>query len=358
MGTYRPRSGRRFSVRSMRPGRERPNGVRGVAFAGGAGAKDDFVFEATGDQSRKVMALASRLRLVQAELADERSEVRQEQLDGEIERVLAVIQPAEREEFLRELMRSFPGGNGEVVKAGAPAPAVQSGPSLPKDPAALAEFVTDALLKNWGSLGVEQKKALTAKLTQGGVVAPSAGGGGGTLPENVVRDLRGKLQLGSTESPDAARVSELAAMTVDFVMGVDRLVWGMWSRKISPMSAIRSTGPMQRFMREYVTGKIDPLQSGTGGGPAGDMRRLLEMTVAVVSALGQAGTSFGDRFVSQYSPGAIEETVGEGGFRNKDAECWKIYKASAAKLDRGSIDAEITQSIARFVEDWMKRAGR
>jgi hypothetical protein len=305
------------------------------------------------------MALASRLRLVQAELADERPEVRQEQLDGEIERVLAAMQPAEREAFLRELMRSFPGENGEAVKSSAvQAPAAPSGPTLPKEPGALADFVAEALLKNWGSLGAEQKKALTAKLTQGGVVAPSTGGGGGTLPESVVRDLRGKLQLGSTESPDPARVSELAAMTVDFVMGVDRLVWGMWSRKISPMSAIRSTGPMQRFMREYVTGKIDPLQSGTGGGPAGDMRRLLEMTVAVVSALGQAGTTFGDRFVSQYSPGAVEETVGEGGFRNKDAECWKKYKEVASKLDRGAIDAEITQSIARFVEDWMKRAGR
>lgn len=171
---------------------------------------------------------------------------------------------------------------------------------------------------------------------------------------SAARDLKSKLQMAENETPDPHRAQELAAMLCEFVIGVDRVVWGMWSQKLAPQSSLRSAGPMRRFMKEHVVGAPAP------GGPtaAAEVRRLLEMTVALVSSIGQAGAAFGDKFTSQYSPASVEDSVGDAAFRNKDAECWKIYKSRASTLDRSGIDAEVTQAIARFVEDWMKRTVR
>lgn len=181
----------------------------------------------------------------------------------------------------------------------------------------------------------------------------SSGSGVG-MSEGVARDLRSKLQLGENEAPDPQRTQELAVMLCEFVSNVHRVVWGMWSTKLAPQSTLRSAGPIQRYMKEHVIGTAAP------GGPtvSGEVRRLLEMTIAVVSNIGQAGAAFGDKFVSQYSPASIEDSVGDAAFRNKDAECWKVYKTRAATLDRSGIDAEVTQTIARLVEEWMKRTVR
>lgn len=200
----------------------------------------------------------------------------------------------------------------------------------------------------------EQLAALAGVIARLSGARTSAGTGAKAAPGASTPDLRSKLQCADNESPDPQRAQELAAMLCDFAIGVDRVVWGMWSQKLAPQSTLRSAGPIRRFMKEHVLG------APAGGGPAvsGEVRRLLEMTVALVSSIGQAGASFGDKFVSQYSPGSIEDSVGDAAFRNKDAECWKIYKSRAASLDRPAIDAEVTQAMARFVEDWMKRTVR
>jgi len=317
------------------------------------------VIEPTNDQSRRVAALAGRLRVVQAQLADEKPEFRRGQLDHEIEQAVSQIVPQEREPFLSELMSSFPamGGAGEAArpaKGGAPNPAA---PEAPKDPAVALVGHVEGLVKIWTALDADQRKAVLTRLAQGGVL-PQVPTGPSALPETVLRDFRAKLQMGSHDTPDPQRVMELSAMMLDFVVGADRLVWGMWAKKVAPMSTVRPNGPIQRFLREFATNKFDPTQSAASGGAAIELKRLLEMSVAFISAIGQAGTSFGEKFLAQFSPGSIEDSVGDSAFRNKDAECWKIYKNRAGVIDRTAIDVEITQCVARFVEDWMKRAWR
>lgn len=315
------------------------------------------MIEPTSDQSRKVAALAGRLRVVQAQLADEKPEFRRGQLEHEIEQEVAQVIPNEREPFLSELMEAFPvPGPAEPPRGKGGAPA-QPAPEAPKDPAvALVGFV-EGLVKLWPQLDAEQRKAVLSRMAQGGVL-PQVPTGPSAVPETVLRDFRAKLQMGSHDAPDPVRIMELAAMMLDFVVGADRLMWGMWAKKVAPMSSIRPNGPIQRFLREYAVGKFDPTQSQSAGGAQVELKRLLEMSVALVSAIGQAGTSFGEKFLAQFSPGTIEESVGDSAFRNKDAECWKIYKNRAGVIDRTAIDVEITQCVARFVEDWMKRAWR
>ncbi len=316
--------------------------------------------EPINEKSRKVAALAGRLRVVQAQLADEKPEFRRGQLEHEIEQAVAQIVPQEREPFLNELMAAFPsmGGASEPARAArAGGAAAAPPPEAPKDPAVALVGYVEGLVKLWSQLDGDQRKAVLTRLAQGGVL-PQVPTGPSALPESVGRDFRAKLQMGSHDVPDPVKVMELSAMMLDFVIGADRLVWGMWAKKVAPMSTVRPNGPIQRFLREYATKKFDPTQSASSGGAQVELKRLLEMSVAFISAIGQAGTSFGEKFLAQFSPGAIEESVGDSAFRSKDAECWKIYKNRAGVIDRTAIDVEITQCVARFVEDWMKRAWR
>lgn len=300
------------------------------------------------------MALVARLRLVQSQLADESVDVRREQLDGEISRALQSIASGDREEFLKELMGAFPtaDGAGRNGAAGAAGAVTQTKVvEVVKLRELTFEEMVDGLVKQWGLATPEQKAKAAARLSQSGV-APAGGGAG--LSEAQVSKLRDKLAFGVGEMPDAARVAELSVAMFEFAMGVDNLVWGMWSKKLAPNSPLRRNGTLQRFLRDYVTGKGEL----AGGGPvAPEVRRLLQMAIAVVSSIGQAGTAFGEKYVSQLSPGAIEDGIGDSAFRSKDADCWKAYKLRAGSLDRQAIDGEITQAIARFVEDWMKKAG-
>ena len=59
----------------------------------------------------RVLETANRLRLIQADFADESDQTRRDYLCEEIEKVLATILPTERSEFLRKLLERFPTGN-------------------------------------------------------------------------------------------------------------------------------------------------------------------------------------------------------------------------------------------------------
>lgn len=333
--------------------------------------------DGTSERSRRVAALAGRLRMAQSDLADEKPEVRREQVESEISRAIASIPPQDREAFLRELLVGFPiglsaseaAGAAPTGRAGAPKPEPAAA-EPPRDPAMIAESMADGLLKVWSTISAEQKQSLLAKLSKGGV-APSASGPG-VLSDAATQKLRGALGLGTTDQPDPQKVGDMAVMLLEFVLSLDRVVWGAWSRTIAPASAVRANGPVQRPLRELVVGKKDAagqpkpgvsaasMTASTPGNitAAGEVQRLSTMTVALVSAVAQAGKSFGQKFMSQFSPGAIEDSINDSGFGNKDAQRWLLYKARAASLDTTSIDAEITQAVVRSVEEWMKRAGR
>lgn len=332
--------------------------------------------DGTSERSRRVAALAGRLRLAQADLADEKPEVRREQVESEISRAIASVPPQDREAFLRELLLGFPIGlsAGDPGAAGGARPvaakpeAIASSEESPRDPAMVAESMADGLLRVWSVISPDQRTAVLGRLSKGGV-APAASGPG-VLSEAATQKLRGVLGLGTADQPDPQKVGDMAVMLLEFVLSLDRVVWGAWTRTIAPASAVRANGPVQRPLRDLVIGKKDAgtvsraSVTSTASAPApaltaaGEVQRLSTMTVALVSAVAQAGKSFGQKFMSQFSPGAIEDSVNDSGFGNKDAQRWLLYKARVASLDTTAIDAEITQAVVRSVEEWMKRAGR
>lgn len=308
--------------------------------------------DASSEVSRKVMALSARLRLVQSQLADESSDVRREQLDGEISRALQSIAAGDREAFLRELLSAFPTAEGGSSPAKGGAAAVQTKVVEVVKPRDLTfEELVDTLLKQWGLATPDQRAKAAGKI---GAVGIGGGGGGAAMSEAQVAKLRERLELGAGEVPDAARLIELSIKIVEFVNYIDRVAWGAW-KDTAPSAALRANGTMRRFLREYLAGAGD---AAGGGAVAPELDRLRELCRAMMSSIARAAPDrFAERFVSQLAPAAIEESVGDSAFRNKDADCWKAYKLRAGQLDRDAIAQEIKQAIAGFVEDWMRRAG-
>lgn len=299
------------------------------------------------------MALSARLRLVQSQLADESVDVRREQLDAEISRALQSISAGDREAFLRELMGAFPTADGGGAPAKAGMPQVQTKVVEVVKPRDLSfEELVEALQRQWGLANAEQRARASSRLSAAGI--GGGGGGGASLTEAQVAKLRERVDLGPGEVPDVARLIELSIKVIEFVNYIDRLAWGVW-KDTAPSAALRANGTMRRFLREYLAGAGE----ASGGGAVGpELDRLRELCRAMMSSIARAAPDrFAERFVSQLSPGAIEESVGDSAFRNKDADCWKAYKVRAGQLDRDAIALEIKQAIAGFVEDWMRRAG-
>ena len=305
--------------------------------------------EPMSERSKRVAALAGRLRTLQAQLADEPDDVRQEQMSAELDRAFAGVVPQDRAEFVHELLTWFPAAEDGVATAG---PVVRRAEG-PKDAAAWAEGLINAL----ASANEQERAAIVHRLTEAGV-APKAEPSVG-LVESVEKDLKAKLQLGPAEKLDPRRVQELAVLLTEFVVKLDRPVWGTWTQRLAPpMSEVKSNGPLMRFIAMFVQGGADVKMPGLGLGH--ELQRLLQMTVAMISGVAQAGKGLAERWVTQISPTSIEENVGPGtGFiRDQRPAYWEEYKKRAATLGPDQIDREVTTAVAKSVEQWMKNMVR
>ncbi len=302
-----------------------------------------------GDRSKRVAALAGRLRTVQSELADEESGVREDQLVAVLEQAISSEQTHDVPQFLDELLTWFPAwGDGAV--AAAPTPAVKS---KAPEPRTAGEWAA-GLVHVWQGLGESERASLTARLVEGGVIQPVPAGV--QVPAGVEQDLKAKLTLQPGEKFDPSRIAPLAAMLVDFIINVDRVAWGAWTRSLAaPTTDVRPSGPIARFIKSYLSG-TDSSLPGLGLTP--ELQKLARLVNGLVSGIGQAGRNYAETWFSQLAPGSIKDVVGTSAFRNQKVDCWDLYESRAGSMDREHIQREISQAVARFVEDWMKKLNR
>ncbi len=305
-----------------------------------------------GDRSKRVAALAGRLRVLQSELADEEPRVREEQLTAVLDQIVTAEQAHDVPAFLDELLTWFPAGGDGAANA-APTPAVKSKAPEPRTPAEWAA----GLVQSWQTLPQAERDALTAKLVEGGVIQPSPAGV--QMPANVEQDLRAKLQLQPGDKVDPAKVLALTTTMMDFMSFCDQAAWRLWSgtsASISPPGTdVRSNGPILKFVRNYMMG-TDVNLPGLGLTP--EMQRLQHLIRGVLGGIGEAGKVYGEMLWTVLSPESIKATVGSG-FTKSKAEYWDLFEARASKtLDRDEIKREIRLAIGRYVEDWMKKFNR
>ncbi len=298
--------------------------------------------------SELVSKVATRLRMIQADFADDASGDRQEQMADVIERELSKLVPEQRESFLESLRSAFPSWtNRQHVpsSAGAGSGVDQA---LLDDP----EFLIKRLVEMAPRMGEPQRRAISDRLFETGLAR--ATGGGSWSPESA-QAIAQRLGLPRGTEVDPDRVIELLGQMIALTTSLDQLVWNTW-RKVAKRSTLRSSGAVVTMLGRFASGDQDIARADVQH----ELEKLRQLTAALISSLGQAGRKYAQKHVSQFSPESIKQfAVHEKKMMESlDQACWRKYAELAANQDEVTIEREIMQSIVDFVESLTKGLSR
>ena len=295
----------------------------------------------------RILVTANRLRMIQADFADEEPQVRSAYLREEIETALQKVLPATRREFLEALTAKFPTGDftgSQVLQQ--PKSAIHA--EIRKDP----DYLVDLLLSIVPSLTAEKRKAIAERLRKEGIGRQEQM----TCSEESLKRLRSALKLGDAVRIDTDRLVDLAVLLAEFVGLLEPLVGRVW-RNLAPQSKVRISADVMRSLRQLFSGD----KRASTDDAAGELVSLRQLIASIIAAIGQVGNQFGRRHIGKFSPSeiaALAHTEGAGGILvSSEVKCWRKYRELASNLTEDSIDLEIRVIIANYVESLMKQTG-
>ena len=262
-----------------------------------------------GEASLWASALAARLRVLQANFADDDPGARRDFITQEIERALKGCVPEKRRALLGALADRFPCWQGSAP----PVAQVGAAPVESATPAALLEKWLAAV----PSLPAEEKAAVIARLGAAGLVAERSGGALEMAPE-----LRKRLALDGNPSLDPDRVGKSLAMLLDMVLTLDQLVWTLW-KQLAPKSPVRKEGELARLAGDYLVGSSEVSQTQL----LQTCERTRKLVAGLLGAIGRAGTAYARERVQLFDPVAIETDARAEKKWNESVEfaCWRKY---------------------------------
>lgn len=284
---------------------------------------------------------AHQLRLLQADLATEPSEVRAQSLAEVVRDAMGQIVPEQRAEFLRTLEEKFPTFPGEQPAGGGAAAELH-------DPLMLA----DMLAAQGAGLSAQQKQAIVDQLAAAGFPVGKGGpaaGGDGALPAQALEELRRPLQLIASAKIDPTRAAELLPILVDLAVKLDQAVWASWAQ-VAPQSPIRRPGVLQRTMARFLAG--EPIR----GQMSADAETLLKLTASLIVSLQKIGPTLFRQYFDPISPNTIKEEV-EWSLRGKEAQCWRKFEERAGTMEAASFSAALLSVVGKFVQEFFHPAG-
>jgi hypothetical protein len=291
---------------------------------------------------------ANRLRLIQADLADEPAESRRAHLNDEVRAALEKVAPGERNAFLDAVEERFPAWEGGRVVSGAGEGTLVSATDMVEfnDPG----FLLRQLLRASESMSPEQKREAGERLAAAGI-APE---GVGAAPAEAVARAKAAMQIPAEASADLGRMLEASALLAEQVVLLDTLVWKIW-RQMAPESSHRSRGAIGQTLASYVSGSGE-----TGRGQvAEELERFRQLTAAVLSSVGKLGGTVYAQ-LSQMSPHNVESMSKAEKKWNESVEiaAWRKYKELAGKLDQAKVESDVLRALSQTVEDIIRPRGR
>ncbi len=289
------------------------------------------------EESLWASGLASRLRLIQTNFADDSPATRQNYIAEEIDRALKAVVPSKRKSYLGALAERFP-----AWQAGPPAPLGDpKAAAAPETP----EGLLARLIELAPGLAPEAREGYAKKLQQAGLGGkPPAGAALSLSPE-----IQKKLGLAASQTLSAERAIKLLAAMCDLVLALDQLVWALW-KQIAPRTNIRKEADIARLAGPYLSG--DPEVSTQ------QMVQVLERTrrliAGLIGAVGRAGSSYAKKHVARFAPEEIkilaemEKTVWVG----LEQTCWRKYEQLYREHGtEPAIENEIQETIAKTAEN-------
>lgn len=286
-------------------------------------------------------ALAARLRLISAGMADDDPDLRRNFLSDEIGRALKPLPPGERASLLRAVAEHFPTWGLGEAEAQAPAPAVAPNPADEPTAALVAR-----LAARLGALKPEERASIAAELVAAGLPANT-----GAVPAAQMAEFWRRFQIADDDGPHFERTLRLLGALAEVYMSLDQLVWTLW----------RTLDAKSPYKKEFEFAKLaGPYLQGDSEVSTDQIRQTLERTrkliAALIGASARAAHDFGEEHNGLFSPEAIEGAAQpEKGFLgNLDAASWRKYKQlHSASGGVPQIEAAIQRAIARAAEDLM-----
>lgn len=296
---------------------------------------------------------ANRIRLLQADLADEDPQTRRAHVADEVREALSKLVPHDQERFLEALEDRFPAWEAEGFAARGPATGEVSAPISPTDMAEFNDpgFLIRQLQKLAGSMTPDRKAAAAQELARAGI---TTGGAGGVSAEATDR-LRAALELGPGVAVDMERAVQVMATVLEKVVSLDDIAWKNWMQ-ISENRRGRGRSDLSNLLGRYVSGDTD-----IGGSQVTDelesFRRLVASLMLALSQSGEAAYKMIRRLHPDEIEGVIRNEKGSL-MSSQEFRCWKRYRELAGSLDSAQVEREILRSLSGWVNDLMSRQSR
>lgn len=289
------------------------------------------------EESLWASALAARLRILQANFADDDPATRQDFIGQEIERALKGSVPERRKALLEALAQLFP-----AWETAAPMVNHQpaTGAAVPESPEALL----DNLLASLPSLPAAQREEFTERLKRAGVVLEQASAGFEASPELLKR-----LGLDGSRAISGDRAAKSLAMLVDMVLTLDQLVWTLW-KQIAPKSMVRKEGDLMKLSAEYLAGSNEVSTAQL----LQTLERTRKMVAGLLGAVGRAGAAYARERARIFDPNAIEADARAEKKWNESVEfaCWRKYVQLCKEYGaETAIEKSIQEAMAKATEN-------
>jgi len=290
--------------------------------------------------------LASRLKLLQANFADDAPATRQTYLTEEIDRAIKNVVPAKRKTYLQALAERFPAWQAAQAAPVAPTPEVTPSES-PSE--LLARFI-----QVMSSLSSDAKTDFLRQLQEAGLVPRDTGGGAFI---ELAPDAQKKVGLPPNVPINVERAVKLLVVESEALLALDQLGWTLW-KQMASKSAIRKDVEMSKLSGQYLAGDSEVSTQ--------QLIQALEKTrrliAGLMGAVGRAGNIYAKKQVARLSPEAIEDLAKmEKKFMDSvEVTAWRIYVRLAKEhLSEPAIENGIQEAMVKVAEDLMTgRAGR
>ena len=295
--------------------------------------------------------LASRLKLLQANFADDAPAARQNYIAEEIDRALKNVVPTRRKLYLEALAEQFPAWQSGQTVPIAPTP-LSAAPEAPSE--LLARFIQVA-----STLSPETKAEFVEKLKEAGL-APRESGPAATI--ELSPDAQKKVGLPPNTPLHVERAIKLLVVHSEAVLALDQLGWTLW-KQMASRSTIRKDFELAKLSGQYLGGDAEVSTQQL----IQALEKTRRLVAGLMGAVGRAGNMYAKKQVARLSPEIIEdlakmELTGMMAKLTQSVEVtsWRIFKRLANEhLSEPAIENGIQEAIVKAAEDLMTgRAGR
>jgi len=288
--------------------------------------------------------LASRLKMLQANFADDTPATRQTYITEEIERGLKGVVPAKRKLYLQALAERFPAWQAGQAAPVAPPP--QS--AVPETPSELlARFLQVA-----ASLSPDAKAEFIQKLKEAGLAPKEAG----PATIELAPDAQKKVGLAPGTPLNVERAVKLLVVESEAVLALDQLAWTLW-KQLAPKSAHRKDAETAKLSGQYLAGDAEVSTQQL----VQALEKTRRLMAGLMGAVGRAGNTYAKKAVARLSPEVIEDLarMGKKWAESIAVAAWRAYVRLAKEhLSEPAIENGIQEAMVKVAEDLMTGRGR